>query len=74
MLLKYAIQYIMQQSKSLYFFHFYFNLIVQKKKILEITSTFRISLDLFELATFGVNYGLQTAGKVITGRTKVALR
>ena len=40
----------------------------------EITSNFRISLDLFELATFGTNYGLQTADKAIIGCTKVALR
>ena len=31
-------------------------------------------LDLFELATFGTNYGLQTGGKAITCCTKVALR
>ena len=42
--------------------------------MLEITSNFRISLDLFELAIFGTNYGLQTADKAITGCTKVALR
>ena len=42
--------------------------------MLKITSNFRISLDLFELATFGTNYGIQTADKDITGCTKVALR
>ena len=40
----------------------------------EIKSNFGISLDLFELATFDTNYGLQTADKAITGCTKVALR
>ena len=37
------------------------------------TSNFRISLDLFELATSGTNYGLQTAFKAFIGCTKVAL-
>ena len=60
----------MQQSQALYSFNF----IVKKQKILKITSSFRISLDLFELATFGRNYGLQTANKATTGCTKVALR
>ena len=55
----------MQQSKVLYLK--FFNFIVQKQKILEITLNFRMSLNLFEFATFGTNYGLQTAGKAITG-------
>ena len=63
----------MQQSKALYFLIF-FNFIVQKQKILEKTSNFRISLDLFELATFGTNYGPQTADKAITGCKRVTLR
>ena len=42
--------------------------------MLEITSSFRISLDFFGLATFGANYGLQIANKAITGCTKVAVR
>ena len=42
--------------------------------MLEITSNFRNSLDLFDLATFGTNYGLQTADKAITSCTKVALQ
>ena len=41
--------------------------------MLEIATNFRISLDLFELATVGMNYGLQTAGKTITSCTKVTL-
>ena len=41
--------------------------------MLEMTSNFRISLDSFELAICGTNYGLQTADKVITDCTKVAL-
>ena len=53
----------MQQNKSL--------LLCKSKKMLEITS---IRLNLFELATFGTNYGLQMAGKAITGCTKVVLR
>ena len=39
--------------------------------MLEVTSNFRISLDLI---TFGMNYGLKTADKVITGCTNVTLR
>ena len=62
----------MQQSKALYFLNLFFNFIVQNQKILETTSNFRISLDLFVLATFGTNYNLQTANKAITGCTKVA--
>ena len=42
--------------------------------MLEIAYNFRISLDLFELVTFGTNYGLQMVDKAITGCTKVALR
>ena len=64
----------MEQSKAIYSLICFFNFIVQKLKILKITSNFRISLDLFELATFRTNYGLQTAGKAITGCTKVPLR
>ena len=40
----------------------------------EIKSKFRISLDLFELATFGTNYGLQTVNETVTRCPKVALR
>ena len=54
--------------------NFFFNFIVQKQKMLKIKSNFRISLDLFQLATFGTNYGPQTADKAVTGSTKVALR
>ena len=42
--------------------------------MLEITSNFKINLDLFEWATFFKNYGHQTAYKAITGCTKMALR
>ena len=42
--------------------------------MLEITSNFRICLDLFKLASFGTNYGLQTADEEITNCTKVDLR
>ena len=31
----------------------------------EIKSNFRINLDLFELATFGTNYGLQTVNETM---------
>ena len=41
---------------------------------MEIKSNFRISLDLFELATFGTNYGLQTVNETVTRCPKVALR
>ena len=64
----------MQQSKALYLKCFFLYFIVQKQKSLEITSKFITSLDLCELATFGTNYGLQTADKALTGCTKVALR
>ena len=65
----------MQQSKALYLkLFFFFNFVVQKQKILEITTNFKISIELFELATFGTNYGLQTADKAITGCMKVVLR
>ena len=37
-------------------------------------SNFRISLDLFELATFGTNYGLQMVNETVTRCPKVALR
>ena len=40
----------------------------------EIKSNFRISLEMFELATFGTNYGLQTANETFTRCPKVALR
>ena len=42
--------------------------------MLEITLNFRISLNLFELATFGTNYDVQTADKAIRGCMKVAER
>ena len=42
--------------------------------MLERISNFRISLDLFELATFHMNYGLQTANETVTRCPKVALR
>ena len=66
----------MQQSKALYLNNFFktINFILQKQKMLEITSNIKISLDLFELATFGTNYGLETAGKTITGCMKVSLQ
>ena len=64
----------MQQSEALYFLNSLFNFIVQKQKILKITSNLRIGLDLFEMINFGTNYGLQTADKAITGSTKVAVR
>ena len=37
-------------------------------------SNFRITLDLFELATFGTNYGLQTDNETFRRCPKVALR
>ena len=40
----------------------------------EIKAHFRVSLDFFELASFGTNYGLQTANETVTRCTKVALR
>ena len=42
--------------------------------MLEKASNFKISLDLFELTTFGTNCGIQTADKAIASCTKVALR
>lgn len=42
--------------------------------MLEIASNFRINLDLFKNATFGGNYGLQTADEAVAGCPKVALR
>ena len=42
--------------------------------MLEIKSNFRISIDLFELANFGTNYGLQTVTETVTRCPKVALR
>ena len=42
--------------------------------MLEIISSFKISLDSFEFATFGTNCGLQMEDKAITGCRKVALR
>ena len=45
---------------------FLFNLIVQKQNMLQIPSNFRISLDLFEWAPIGTNYGLNTADETIT--------
>ena len=41
---------------------------------MKIKSNFRISLDLFELARFGTNYGLQTVNEIVTHCPKVALR
>ena len=40
----------------------------------EIKLNFRISLDLFELATFGTNYGLQTVNETVTRCPQVVLR
>ena len=40
----------------------------------QIKSTFETSLDLFELAAFGTNYGLQTENETVTRCPKVALR
>ena len=42
--------------------------------MLAMKSNFRISLDLFELATFGTNYGLQSLKETVTRCPKVALR
>ena len=42
--------------------------------MLEIKSNFRISLDLFELANFGTNYGFQTVNETVTRCPKVVLR
>ena len=39
----------------------------------ETKSHFKISLDFFELATFGMNYGLQTVNETVTRCPKVAL-
>ena len=47
---------------------------IHKQKKMEITSNFRISVDLFELATFDTSSYLQTANKAITGCTKATLR
>ena len=47
---------------------------VEGMKMSERTSNFRISLDLFELVTFGTNYGLQTANETVTRCPNVALR
>ena len=44
-----------------------------KPKMTEIASNFRISLDLFELVTFGTNYGLQTANETVTRCPNVTL-
>ena len=40
----------------------------------ELISHFRISSDLFDLANFGTNNGLQTANATVTRCPKVALR
>ena len=40
----------------------------------EIKSNFRISLDLFELVFFVLNFGLETANKSVTRSPKMALR
>ena len=40
----------------------------------EIASKFRISLDLFELVTCGMNYGLETANETVARCPNVALR
>ena len=40
----------------------------------EIALNFTISLDLFELVTFGTNYALQTANESVTRCPNVALR
>ena len=40
----------------------------------EIKSNFKNSLDLFELASFGTNYGRQTVNESVTRCPKVALR
>ena len=42
--------------------------------MLEIKSNFIISLDLFELTTFGMSYNLLTADKAVPDCSKVALR
>ena len=64
----------LQQCKISQVFNFFFNFIEWNQKMSEIKSNFRISLDLFELATFGMNYGLQTFNASVTRCPKVALR
>ena len=57
-------------KRYIFFLIFFLNFIVQKPKMLEITSNFGINLDLFELATFGTNSGhqsSQTARKLFCG-------
>ena len=41
---------------------------------MELTSNFRINIDLFELTIFATNFDLQTADKAIKGCMKQALR
>ena len=55
-------------------FNFFFHFIEWPQKMSEIKSNFRISLELFELATFDTNYGLQTVNETGTRCPKVALR
>ena len=64
----------LQQCKTSELFNFSKNFIEWKQKMSEIKSNFRISLDLFELATFGTNYGLQTVNETVTDCPKVTLR
>ena len=40
----------------------------------EIKQNLRITLDMFELATLGANYGLQTVNEIVTRCPKVTLR
>ena len=64
----------LQQCKTSSFFNFFKNFVESKQKMSQIISHFRISLDLFELATFDMNYGLQTANDSVPLCPKVALR
>ena len=63
-----------EETATSYLFKFFLNFIEWKQKMSEIKSNFRTSLDFFELATFGVNYGLQTLNGTVTRYPKVALR
>ena len=47
---------------------------MKTKTNLEIASNFKISLDLFELVTFGTNYDPQTVNETVTRYPNVALR
>ena len=53
----------LQQSKTAQLFNFFKILFNESKKCRK-KSYFRISLDLFQLVTFGTNYGLQTVNEI----------